>query len=131
MIARLLARARPSPSRSSVFAALAVAIFAGYVLVASWTGNPVTFDSLLLFLVVGITLGSIYAVAACGLVVTYTTSGIFNFAQGAIGIIMAFVYWELKVHVRLPTLLALALTLLVAATLFGAFVERLFLRRLA
>src|ERR1700716_278394 len=117
MIGRLLARPRPSPSRSTVFAALAVAIFAGYVLVASWTGNPVTFDSLLFFLVVGITLGSIYAVAACGLVVTYTTSGIFNFAQGAIGMIMAFVYWEFKVDLGWNTLVALALTVLVAAPL--------------
>ena len=34
----------------------------------------------------------------CGLVVTYTTSGIFNFAQGAMGMFCAFIYWELKVN---------------------------------
>jgi branched-chain amino acid transport system permease protein len=131
MLARVAASARQRQSRSTLFAALAVAIFIGYVIQASWAGNAITFDSLLFFVVVGVTLGSIYAVAACGLVVTYTTSGIFNFAQGAIGMIMAFVYWELKVHLGLPTLLALALTLLVAAPMFGALVERLFMRRLA
>jgi branched-chain amino acid transport system permease protein len=126
-----VASTRRRPPRSTLLAALAVAVFVGYVIRASWTGNPITPDSLLFFVVVGVTIGSIYAVAACGLVVTYTTSGIFNFAQGAIGMIMAFVYWELKVHVGLPTVLALALTLLVAAPLFGALVERLFMRRLA
>ncbi len=130
-LARVVARARPHPSRSTAIAALAVAILMGYVIQASWAGNPVTADSLLFFVIVGVTLGSIYAVAACGLVVTYTTSGIFNFAQGAIGMIMAFVYWELKVNAGMPTLLALALTLLVAAPALGVLVERLFMRRLA
>ena len=117
--------------RSTVLAGFAVAIFVGYVVQASWSGRPVTFDSVLFFLIVGVTIGSIYAVAASGLVVTYTTSGIFNFAQGAIGMFMAFVYWELKVDYGLQTLLALALTVLVAAPLFGAGIERLMMRRLA
>ena len=38
------------------------------------------------------TYGCVYAITAMGLVVTYTTSGIFNFAQGAIGMIGAFLY---------------------------------------
>ena len=49
----------------------------------SWSGRPVTSDSVISALVVGISLGSIYAIAASGIVVTYTTSGIFNFAHGA------------------------------------------------
>jgi hypothetical protein len=43
-------------------AALAVAILIGYVIQASWSGNTITFDSLLFFIVVGVTLGSIYAI---------------------------------------------------------------------
>jgi sulfate-transporting ATPase len=117
--------------RSTVLAAFAVALFVGYVIQASWSGRPVNFDSILFFLIVGVTIGSIYAVAASGLVVTYTTSGIFNFAQGAIGMFMAFVYWELKVNYGLQTVLALVLTVLVAAPLFGAGIERLLMRRLA
>ena len=35
------------------------------------------------------------AIAATGLIVTYTTSGIFNFAHGAIGMLSAVFYWQL------------------------------------
>ena len=42
------------------------------------------------------TYGCVYALTAMGLVVTYTTSGIFNFAQGAIGMIAAFFFYELS-----------------------------------
>jgi ABC-type branched-subunit amino acid transport system ATPase component/branched-subunit amino acid ABC-type transport system permease component len=117
-------------ARPTLVAALAVAIFLGFVVRESWTGNPITGDSLLFFLIVGVTIGSIYAVAASGLVVTYTTSGIFNFAQGAIGMIMAFVYWELKVNSGVQTFVALLLTVLVAAPLFGIAIERVLMRRL-
>ena len=53
---------------------------------------------LLAFTVVGIVTGSIYATAASGLVVSYTTTGIFNVAHGAVGMVMAFLYWELRFH---------------------------------
>jgi len=116
--------------RSTLIAALAVAIFVGYIVQESWAGRDVTGDSLLFFLIVGITLGSIYAVAAAGLVVTYTTSGIFNFAQGAMGMFLAFIYWELKVNAGIQTFVALVLTVLVAAPILGAVIERVFMRRL-
>lgn len=97
---------------------------------ASWAGRPITWDSLLFTLVVGVTIGSIYAIAACGLVVTYTTSGIFNFAQGAMGMFCAFVYWQLKVDWGIATPFALIITVFVFAPLFGAGVERVLMRRL-
>ena len=81
-----------------------------------------TGNTLLFFLIVGVTYGSVYAVAAVGLVVTYTTSGIFNFAQGAIGMFMAFVFWQLHDPTDgwgIQTLVALLLTVLVAAPLLG------------
>ena len=77
------------------------------------------------FTIIGIVLGSAYAVAASGLVVTYATSGIFNIAHGAMGMFMAFVYWQLSVGWHMNTLLALVLTVFVLAPLFGAAVERL------
>lgn len=123
-------RAVPRRHRGTAVAAMAGAVLVGYVVVASWSGRPVTGDSLLFTLVVGITIGSIYAVAASGLVVTYTTSGIFNFAQGAMGMFCAFVYWQLKVDWGFPTPLALVLTVGVFAPLFGAVVERVLMRRL-
>jgi hypothetical protein len=74
---------------------------------------------LLAFTIVGIVTGSIYAVAASGLVVTYTTSGVFNIAHGAIGMFMAFVYWQVRFDWGWPTPLALAFVLLFAAPLDG------------
>jgi branched-chain amino acid transport system permease protein len=117
-------------SRPTLVAALVVAIFVGFVVQESWAGYEITGDSILRFVVVGVTLGSIYAVAASGLVVTYTTSGIFNFAQGAIGMLMAFVYWELKVNAGVQTFVALVITVGIAAPLLGMAIERVLMRRL-
>ena len=41
-------------------------------------------SDLLPFIVVGIVTGAVYGLTATGLVLTYKTSGIFNFAQGSI-----------------------------------------------
>jgi branched-chain amino acid transport system permease protein len=76
------------------------------------------------YTVIGIVLGSAYAVAASGLVVTYSTSGIFNIAHGAIGMFMAFVYWQLSVGWHMNQALALVLTVFVLAPLLGAVIER-------
>jgi branched-chain amino acid transport system permease protein len=81
------------------------------------------------FTVIGIAVGAAYAILASGLVVTYTTSGIFNFAHGAVAMLAAFTYWELQQH-RVPTVLGLVLVVVVGAPLLGAVVERLFMRRL-
>jgi branched-chain amino acid transport system permease protein len=98
--------------------------FVVIVLWQAWAGRPITFDSVLSTLIVGVSVGSIYAIAASGIVVTYTTSGIFNFAQGAIGMFMAFVYWQLRVDWGVPAPVALILTILVIAPLLGALIER-------
>jgi branched-chain amino acid transport system permease protein len=84
----------------------------------------------LAFTIVGLVVGSIYALTATGLVVTYITSGIFNFAHGAIGMVAAFVFWELSVKHHWPVPLALAFVILVFAPLVGALIERLLMRRL-
>lgn len=78
----------------------------------------------------GLVIGCIYALTACGLVVTYTTSGVFNFAHGAIGMVAAFTYWQLSVGWGLPVWLSLILVLFVAAPLFGGMVERVLVRPL-
>ncbi|MCO8129140.1 ABC transporter permease [Acidimicrobiia bacterium EGI L10123] len=76
------------------------------------------------FTIVGIVTGSIYAVAASGLVVTYTTSGVFNFAHGAVGMIMAFLYWQVRFDWGWSTPVSLIFVLLVVAPLFGVLMER-------
>lgn len=81
------------------------------------------------FTILGLVTASVYAVAASGLVVTYTTSGIFNFAHGAIGMMGAFMYWQL-LEWGIPTVAAIALVLVVFAPLFGAMIDRLIMRGL-
>lgn len=87
-------------------------------------------DDFLTFTIIGLVTGSLYAIAASGLVVTYTTSGIFNFAHGATGMFAAFVYWKLRVDMGWPAPVALVAVLLVIAPLFGAVVERVIIRGL-
>ncbi len=89
-------------------------------------------NDLLSLLVLGLVSASLYAVAASGLVVTYTTSGIFNFAHGAVAMFSAFVYWQLSSPEAwdLPVLLALPLTLLVIAPGMGLLIDRVLMRRL-
>jgi branched-chain amino acid transport system permease protein len=84
----------------------------------------------LTYTILGLVVGCIYALSATGLVVTYTTSGIFNFAHGAFGMIAAFCYWELTVHWHWPALPALLVVVLVGAPLFGGVVERVLVRPL-
>lgn len=82
------------------------------------------------YTVLGVVYGAVYAVAASGLVVTYSTSGVFNFAHGAIGMVAAFTYWEMTQAHNVPVLLALAIVLVVEAPLMGIIIERVLMRRL-
>jgi ABC-type branched-subunit amino acid transport system ATPase component/branched-subunit amino acid ABC-type transport system permease component len=47
------------------------------------------------FIVIGLSVGSVYGLAATGLVLTYKTSGIFNFAYGALASVSVFIFYEL------------------------------------
>ncbi len=82
------------------------------------------------FLVLGVTIAAVYAIAATGLVVTYITSNVFNFAHGAVGMFLAFVYWELRVNRGWPTAVALVVTLGVCAPAIGVLLDVLVMRRL-
>ncbi len=85
----------------------------------------------LAYSVLGICLGSIYAIAATGLVVTYSTSGVFNLAHGSVATMCALVYWQLRFDWHVPTFIALILTVLVFAPLLGLFLEVVVIRGLA
>ncbi len=50
----------------------------------------------LLFLIVGLGLGALYAALALGLVIVYKGTGVINFAQGAMAMWAAFVYDEVR-----------------------------------
>ncbi|HEY3724127.1 MAG TPA: ABC transporter permease [Acidimicrobiia bacterium] len=87
-------------------------------------------DKFLTFTIVGLTVASIYAIFASGLVLTYTTTGIFNFAHGAAGMLFAFVYWQLRFDWGWSAPLALVVVLLVLAPLFGVLLELVIMRGL-
>jgi branched-chain amino acid transport system permease protein len=80
--------------------------------------------------ILGLATASILAIAASGLVLTYTTTGIFNFAHGALGMLGAFTYWQLRFDWGWPAPLALAAVLLVLAPLVGALIEVVIMRGL-
>ena len=80
-------------------------------------------DKFLSFTIIGLSTASIYAVGASGLVLTYTTTGIFNFAHGAIGMLGAFAYWQLRFDWGWPTPIALFVVLCVLMPLFGVLLE--------
>jgi branched-chain amino acid transport system permease protein len=85
------------------------------------------------FTVTGIVTGCIYALIATGLVVTYNTTGIFNFAHGAIAMVSAYMFWQLTDKTQgwgLNPVLALVLVLFVIAPLFGVIIERVLMRPL-
>ena len=52
-------------------------------------------DNLLPFLVVGLSVGAVYALSGVGLVVLYRASGVVNFAYGALGGLAAMVCWQI------------------------------------
>ena len=87
-------------------------------------------SSLLSFTILGIFTGAAYAIAASGLVLTYTTTRVFNVAHGAFGMVMAFVYWDFSQRQGIPGWVSLGLVLLVVAPLFGVFVQRVMTRGL-
>ena len=113
-------------------AAAAVAVVLGtlFIVNANRGVAPYSLKNIGIVLVVGAALGGIYAISAGGLVLTYATTGVFNFAHGAIGAFLAFLYWELRVNQEWPTALALVAVLVVAAPLLGVILDVLLMRRL-
>jgi len=82
------------------------------------------------YLVAGLTTGSIFALAAVGLVLTYKTSGIFNFAHGALASASAFLFYCLHVQHGMAWPLAAAICVLGGGPVVGFVLERV-ARRLA
>ena len=80
------------------------------------------------FVVSGLVVGSIFAIAAMGLVVTYRTTGLFSFAHGATGMAVAYGFYVLRETVGMPTPLAFVLALGVIAPALGIAIERLLFR---
>jgi ABC-type branched-subunit amino acid transport system ATPase component/branched-subunit amino acid ABC-type transport system permease component len=85
----------------------------------------------LALVVTGIVSGGIYAILSSGLVLTYVTSGVFNFAYGATAFTVAYVYYQLHSGLHWPLPVAAIVSLLVFAPLLGLLLDRAIYRNLA
>lgn len=83
---------------------------------------------LLPFVISGVVAGSLYGLAATGLVLTYRTSGVLNFAHGAIAAGAAYLFHDLRDLVGLPAWVAALLTVGVAAPALGLLLSLLAVR---
>jgi ABC-type branched-subunit amino acid transport system ATPase component/branched-subunit amino acid ABC-type transport system permease component len=79
----------------------------------------------------GAVTGAIYSIMASGLVLTFQTSGIFNFAHGAVAFTTAFFYYQVHTGQGVPIVPAAILSVLVFAPLLGLALDYVLLRRLA
>lgn len=77
------------------------------------------------FLVVGLVTGSVYGLAGVGLVLTYKTSGVFNFSHGVLAAVSAYAFYTLHVQVGLPWAIAGAISIVALGALMGLLLERL------
>ena len=80
-------------------------------------------SGLLPFILIGLTVGSVYGLAGTGLVLTYRTSGIFNFAHGTLAALLAYAFYDLREVNGVPWPLAMAISLFVIAPLAGLGLE--------
>jgi ABC-type branched-subunit amino acid transport system ATPase component/branched-subunit amino acid ABC-type transport system permease component len=88
-------------------------------------------NALLPFVILGITVGSVYGLTGTGLVLTYKTSGIFNFAQGAVATTGAYVFYILHDDVlHVPAVPTALICVFVVGPVLGLGMEAM-ARRLA
>lgn len=85
--------------------------------------------SLISYVVNGALTGLLYALIAMSFVIIYRSARVFNFAQGEIVVVGAFLVWTFMSALDLPVWVAVPLALL-ASMLLGVLVERLILRPL-
>jgi branched-subunit amino acid ABC-type transport system permease component len=77
------------------------------------------------FIVAGVIDGSVYALAAIGLVLTFRISGVFNFAYGAVAAASAYVFYQLHYLEGMNWPLAALITLLALGIVGGLVMERI------
>lgn len=122
LLSELLARLRADHRLLAGVVGAVAAVLWLLVRAFSAAGDGGTF---LQFTIIGITAGCVLAVTASGLVLTYTTTGTFNFAHGAVGMICAFVHHQLAVAWVLPVPLSLLVVLGLLAPAIGLALERM------
>ena len=85
---------------------------------------------MLQYVLAGLALGSIYAIAASGLVITFVSAGVLNFAFGSMAYVVARFYYWLNSQHGMSTTSAGMLSILVLAPLMGMFLYAVLFRHL-
>src|SRR5438093_3604517 len=75
---------------------------------------------LLDYILAGIALGSIYAIAASGIVITYASSGVLNFAFGSLAYFLARFYYYLNTERGWDQIPAVVVAVFIAGPVLGA-----------
>lgn len=78
------------------------------------------------YIVFGVFAGASYGLASMGIVLTYKTAGVFNFAYGGVAMFCAYVFWQLRDGWHLNQWISLPLLLLVVAPGIGVVLEAVF-----
>jgi branched-subunit amino acid ABC-type transport system permease component len=76
------------------------------------------------FVVIGVASGSLFGLAAVGLVLTFKATGVFNLAHGAVAAVAAYAFYDLHEGSGLPWPLAMAITVAVVGVVGGLVVDR-------
>ena len=82
-------------------------------------------SELLPFIVIGLTSGAVYGLTGTGLVLTYKTSGILNFAQGAVATVAAYLFYILWQQHHVPWPIASFISIVVLGVVMGFGLELL------
>jgi ABC-type branched-subunit amino acid transport system ATPase component/branched-subunit amino acid ABC-type transport system permease component len=88
-------------------------------------------SELLTFVISGAVAGSLYAILASGLVLSYSASGLFNFAYGGIAFTSAVLYYELNTGLGWPIAYSAIAAILVFGPVLGWGLNRLMFAKLA
>ena len=115
-------RAHPAPGRRGrrlgvVVAGVAAPLVGLVALSAAFSLGP--------YVVTGVADGAIYALAALGLVLTFKTSGIFNFAIGAQAAASAYVFYSFRESLGLPWPVAALCAMLLVGLVGSLILERI------
>jgi len=79
----------------------------------------------LIFTAAGLSSAGIYAISASGLTLKYTTTGVFDWAHGGMGMLAAFAFWQFRFAWGWPAPIAFAVVVFVMAPLCGIALQRL------
>src|SRR6202167_1073132 len=79
--------------------------------------------SVVAILIAALVTGSVYGLIGTGLVLTYDTSGIFNFAYGAMASVGVYLYFALRGQHNLPLAVCLPICLIVLPLVMGQLLE--------